>query len=130
MKNRVTTMLAALAAVFAWSSSAHAGCNNAEVVGTWDVTFSDGNSCSLRLNLDGNVIADESVCYDPFRGSTTPDSGTFDVASDCSVSIDIVVEGLPVDLDGRIARGRASGAGRYVVSYFGVKGLFTMVRMP
>ena len=130
MKNQVTTLLATIAAVCAWSSSAHAGCNNAEVVGTWDVTFSDGNSCNLLLDLHGNVVADESTCYDPFRGSTAPDSGTFDVAGDCSVSIDIVVEGLPVDLDGRIARGRASGAGRYVVSYFGVKGSFTMVRMP
>lgn len=130
MKNQAITLLAAVAAVFAWSSSAHAGCNNAEVVGTWDITFSDGNSCNLVLDLNGNVIAEESICYDPFRGATTPDSGTFDVAKDCSVSIDLVVEGVPVDLDGRIARGRASGAGRYVVWPFYVKGGFTMVRMP
>lgn len=129
MKNQVTTLLATVAAALAWSSSAYAGCNNAEVVGIWDVTFSDGNSCDLVLELNGNVIAEESICYDPFRGATAPDSGSFDVAQDCSVSIDIVVEGLPVELDGRIARGRASGAGRYVVWPFFVKGGFTMVRI-
>ena len=130
MKKQAATMLATLAAVFAWSSSAYAGCNNAEVVGTWDVTFSDGNSRNLVLDFDGTVIAAESICYDPFRGTTAPDSGTFDVAKDCSVSIDIVVEGLPVDLEGGVARGRASGAGHYVVQYFGVKGAFTMILMP
>lgn len=130
MKSQVTTLLATVAAVFAWSSSAYAGCSNAEFSGAWDITFSDGNSCNLVLGHDGNVIAEESICYDPHRGSTAPDSGTFDVAGDCSVSIDLVVETLPVELDGRIARARASGAGRYVVQYFGIKGLFTMVRMP
>jgi len=129
MKKPATTLLATLAAVLACSSSAYAGCNNAEFAGTWDVTFSDGNSCNLVLDLQGNVNAGESRCYDPFRGSTAPDSGDFSVANDCSVSINIVVEGVDVELAGQVARARASGAGRYLVPAYSVKGLFTMVRM-
>jgi len=130
MKSQAKGLVAGLAMVLAWSSSAYAACNGAEIVGAWDVTFSDGNSCVLLLDLHGDVIASESLCYDPFRGSTAPDSGTYTVAKDCSVHINLVVEGLPVDLAGRIARGRANGAGRYLVPAYSVKGAFTMVRLP
>ena len=130
MKNRVMKSTAAVAALMAWSTGAWAGCNNAEIVGNWDVTFSDGNSCVLRLDRGGEVIAGESICFDPFRGSTAPDSGNFAVASDCSINLAIVVEGATVELEGRITRSRDSGAGRYLVPAFFVKGAFTMIRMP
>jgi len=80
--------------------------------------------------MQGDVIADESICYDPFRGTTAPDSGSFTVAEDCSVMAEIVVEGIPIELAGYISRGRDTGAGRFVVWAFGVKGAITLVRLP
>ena len=93
MKNQISKLLATFVAVLAWSSSAYAGCNNAEFVGTWEVAFSDGNSCRLLLNRQGEVDANESICFDPFRGAAAPDSGTYAVASDCSVSVNVVIGG-------------------------------------
>lgn len=130
MKIRITSFLAALVAVMAWGPTAYAACPNAEFAGTWDATFSDGNSCRIVLNREGDVLADESVCYDPFRGTTTPDSGTLITARDCSVTGNIVVEGVTVALAGQFARGRDTGAGRYLVEAFFVKGSFTMIRVP
>lgn len=130
MKNRINRLLTTFVAVLAWSSSAYAGCNDAEFVGTWEVTFSDGNSCRLLLNRQGEVVANESRCYDPFRGSTAPDSGTYAVASDCSVNVNVVVEGVTVELAGQISRGRDTGAGRYLVPAYSVKGGFTLIRVP
>lgn len=130
MKTRTTSLLAILGAVLAWSPSAYSACPNAEFAGTWDFTFSDGNSCRLVLNLKGDVLAEESICYDPFRGTTPPDSGTFVTAGDCSITGNLVVEGLPIELAGQLARGRDTGAGRYLVPWFSVKGSFTMIRVP
>lgn len=129
MKNRVIKLTTTMTAVLALSANAYAGCNNAEISGDWDVTFSDGNSCTLRLDLQGDVVAEESRCYDPFRGATAPDAGSYAVNSDCSINISLVVEGVPVDLAGQVARAGASGAGRYVVAPYWVKGAFTMIRM-
>ena len=130
MKNRMIKLLTVLVAVVAWSSSAYAACGKAEFVGTWDVTFADGNSCLLVLDSKGDIVASESICFDPFRGSTAPDSGTYSVGWDCSVSAMLVVEGNTIELAGQFApRGRDTGAGRYVVPAYFLKGAFTMIRV-
>lgn len=130
MKNRMNKLLVTVIAVLAWGSNAYAGCNNEKFAGTWDVAFSDGNSCRLLLDSQGDVIADESICFDPFRGTTTPDAGSYAVANDCSISASIVVEGVTVELAGQFSNGRNIGAGRYLVSAFFVKGGYTMIRVP
>ena len=130
MNNRINKLLITVIAVLACGSNAWAGCNNQKFAGTWDVAFSDGNSCRLVLDPQGEVIADESTCFDPFRGTTTPDSGSYDVANDCSISANIVVEGVPVELAGQFSSGRNIGAGRFLVPAFFVKGGYTMVRVP
>ena len=130
MKNRINKLLITLVAVLAWGSNAYAGCNTEKFAGTWDVAFSDGNSCRLLLDSQGEVVANESACFDPFRGTTTPDSGNYAVANDCSISASIVVEGVTVELAGQFSNGRNIGAGRYLVSAFFVKGGYTMIRVP
>ena len=137
MKNRLNKLLATFIAVLAWSSSAYAGCTNAQFAGTWDVVFADGNSCRLVLNATGDVLIagdrSQSVCFDPFRGVTEPDAGTVAVGSDCLANISLIVEGATVEMLGRIANPRNIGAGGYVVLIPGVpnpvaKGAFTMIR--
>ena len=130
MRNRIRNLLIALVTVIGLSSTAYAGCDNAKFAGTWEVTFSDGNSCRLLLDIDGNVLASESTCYDPTRGTTAPDSGNYSVAEDCSIEAVIVVEGLDVELFGQFSNGRNIGAGRYLVPAYYVKGGYTMVRVP
>ena len=137
MRNRINKLLATFIAVLVWSSSAYAGCNNAQFAGTWDVVFNDGNSCKLVLNMDGDVLIagdrSQSVCYDPFRGVTEPDAGTVSVGSDCLANISLVVEGVTIEMLGRIANPRNIGAGGYLVFFPGyeqpvAKGAFTMIR--
>jgi hypothetical protein len=137
MKNRISKLLATCVAVLVWSSSAFAGCNNAQFAGTWDVVFNDGNSCKLVFNMDGDVLIagdrSQSLCYDPFRGVTEPDAGTVSVGSDCLANINLIVEGATLELLGRIANPRNIGVGGYLVFIPGVeqpvvKGAFTMVR--
>jgi len=129
MKNRLNILLITLVSVLAWGSSAYAGCTNAQFAGTWDVTFSDGNSCTFLVDKQGDVIADESICNDPFRGTTAPDSGSFAVAEGCSFEAGIVVEGIPIELAGYISRGRDTGAGSFVLRDFFLKGGITLVRL-
>lgn len=137
MKSRITSFLATLVVLLAWGPSAYAACTNAQFAGTWDVVFSDGNSCRLVLNKEGEVLTNPdrslSTCFDPFRGTAVPDSGTYDVASDCSASFFPVVEGLTIQMYGRIAQPRNTGAGFFVVEFPGppwaVKGAFTMIRV-
>jgi len=137
MKNRINKFLATFIAVLAWSSSAYAGCNNAQFAGTWDVVFTDGNSCKLVVNQAGDVLIagdrSQSVCYDPFRGVTEPDSGTVSVGSDCLANISLGVEGVTLEMLGRIANPRNIGAGGFLIFVPGVdnpvvKGAFTMIR--
>lgn len=130
MKNRISKLMITVVAVLAWGSNAYAGCNNEKFAGTWDVAFSDGNSCRLLLDSQGEVIADESVCFDPFRGATSPDSGNYDVANDCSINAILVIEGATVELAGQFSNGRNIGAGRFLVPAFFVKGGYTMIRVP
>ena len=133
MKSRITSFLATLVAVLAWSSSAYAGCTNEEFAGTWDFVFSDGNACSLVFNEEGEVLiagdSSLSICLDPFRGVTEPDSGMIAVGSDCSVDFDLLVEDIEIDLFGRIAQSHDIGAGFFVMGAFGVKGSFTMIEV-
>ena len=137
MKNRINKLLATFIAVLVWSSSAYAGCNNAQFAGTWDVVFNDGNLCKLVVNNEGNVLIagdrSQSVCYDPFRGVTEPDAGTVSVGSDCLANIHLAVEGITIEMLSRIANPRNIGAGGYLVFVPGVdqpvaKGAFTMIR--
>ena len=67
-----------------WCTGASAACLQPQVTGIWEAAFSDGNSCRLRVMPNGNVSAADSVCYDPDRGSTTPESGRLKVKADCS----------------------------------------------
>ncbi len=137
MKRRITSFLTIFVAVLAWSSSAYAACTNEQFAGTWDVVFSDGNSCRLVLNVEGEVLTNPdrslSTCFDPFAGETAPDSGAYFVASDCSASFSLLVEGLDVSMFGRIAQTRDIVAGFFVVMLpaapFFEKGAFTMIRM-
>jgi len=137
MKNRINKLLATFLAVLVWSSSAYAGCTNAQFAGTWDVVFTDGNSCKLVVNATGDVLIagdrTQSVCYDPFRGVTEPDSGTVSVGSDCLANINLGVEGVTLEMLGRIANPRNIGAGGFLIFIPGVsnpvvKGSFTMIR--
>ena len=137
MKSRITRLLATLVVVLVWSSSAYAACTNAQFAGTWDVVFSDGNSCSLVLNKQGEVLTNPdrslSICFDPFRGVTAVDEGTYAVDSDCSASFGLAVEGLEIEMYGRIAQPRNIVAGFFVVFLtedpFVEKGAFTMIRV-
>ena len=102
MKRRLTSFLIVLVAVLAWSSSAYAGCTNKQFSGTWGIVFSDGNSCSLVVNKEGEVLTDPdrslSTCFDPFRGETAPDSGSYEVTSDCVASFNLEVEGQEIEM--------------------------------
>jgi len=130
MKSRMNRLLTAVVVVLAWSSSAYAGCNNSQFAGSWDIQFSDGNSCRVLVDMSGDVVAEESSCYDPFLGAAPPRSGAFAVAKDCSVNGHIVVpQGITVDLEALIAGGRNVGAGRFLIWNYGVKGAITMIRV-
>ena len=137
MKSQISKILTAFVVVLVWSSSAFAGCTNAQFAGTWDVVFGDGNSCKFVLNKEGEVLIagdrSQSVCFDPFRGVTEPDSGTVAVGSDCLANISLEVEGVTIEMLGRIAQPRNIGAGGYLIFVPGVpnpvsKGAFTMIR--
>ena len=137
MRNRINKLMATFVAVLVWSSSAYAGCTNAQFAGTWDVVFNDGNSCKLVLDGNGDLLIagdrSQSVCYDPFRGVTEPDAGTVAVGSDCLANISLIVEGVTIEMLGRIANPRNIGAGGYLVFVPGLqtpvaKGAFTMIR--
>ena len=64
------------------------------------------------------------------RGTTPPDAGAWAVGDQCSFGASLVIEGVTVDLEGQLARGRDTGAGRFVVPAFFVKGSYTMIRVP
>jgi len=135
MKSRINKLLATLVVGLAWGSSAYAGCTNAQLAGTWEAVFSDGNSCRLVLDREGEVLIDElnlSICFDPFRGTTAPDEGSYGVTSDCEVTFDLVVEGLNVQMYGRLTEPRNIGAGFFVAfvpDVYAAKGSFNLVRV-
>jgi hypothetical protein len=135
MKGRFIKLCAALLALLAWSSSVYAGCTNAQIAGSWDVVFSDGNSCRLVLDTEGAVLIDGlslSICFDPFRGTTAPDEGAYAVAPDCSITFDVKVEGANLQMFGRLTAARKFGAGFYVLfvpEVFADKGSFNLMRV-
>ena len=132
MKSRTGSLIASFVVLFVCSANAYAGCTNAQFAGTWDVVFSDGNACHLVVDSDGTVITNsdfsQSTCFDPFRGSTVPNSGAVVVATDCSVTFALVVEGFPLEMYGRIAKTRDTGAGIYILAGPS-KGSFNMIRV-
>jgi hypothetical protein len=137
MRNQFKSLLAVFVMLLASGMAAHAGCTNEQFAGTWDVVFSDGNSCRLVLTAEGEVLANPdrslSTCFDPFRGETAPDSGSFDVASECLVTFALEVEGNEIQMVGRIAKTRDIGAGGYVVLLdefpYAQKGSFNMIKI-
>jgi hypothetical protein len=115
---------------FGWSSFSHAGCTPAQVTGIWEVAFSDGNSCRLKLKLGGVIDIANSVCYDPDRGTSNLDSGTLKIAGNCFAEGEIVIGGVKVELPVQFSNDRTTAAGRFRVSADGSKGSVVMIRVP
>ena len=113
-----------------WSSASYAGCSPPQVSGTWEVAFSDGNSCRLKLLNTGVIKAASSVCYDPDRGAAEPDSGKIKVKANCFAEGEIVLGGVAVELPVQFSHDRSMAAGRYRVSADGSKGSVVMIRVP
>ena len=137
MKNRIVGSLLTLVVLLAWGPIAYAGCTNNQFAGTWGIAFSDGNACRLVLNKDGEVLSNpdrsQSTCFDPFRGTTADVLGIYDVSDDCSVSIELLVEGYPITMGGLIAQPHNVVGGIFVVVYsadplYAEKGSITMIR--
>ena len=120
MKNQRVNALATFVTLLTLGSNVYAGCSDDQFAGSWDVVFADGNSCRLVLDDQDAVLIEPdrslSTCFDPFRGVTTPDSGTYSVEKDCSFSFELIVEGVNIDLYGRLTPNRQIGAGFYVVT--------------
>ena len=112
------------------SSTTHAGCVKNQITGIWETFFSDGNSCKLKINGRGEVIASASLCYDPDRGVTQPDSGSLVIEENCAALGILVIEGVTVELGAQFAVDRSTAGGVYVIPDFGAKGSFSMVRLP
>lgn len=136
MENRINRVLVTFVAALAFGANAYAGCTNEQLAGTWDVVFSDGNSCRLVLDTDGGVLIEEdrsqSTCFDPFRGATVPDDGAYGVEGDCSVMVNLVVEGVNVELYGRLIQPRKFGTGffvAYIPDIYAAKGSFNMAQV-
>ena len=113
-----------------WSSASYAGCSPPQLTGMWETVFSDGNSCRLRLLNNGDISPNESICYDPNRGTSAPDSGTLKVKANCFAEGEIIVEGVSIELPVQFSGDRSMAAGRYRVSADGTKGSVVMVRVP
>lgn len=132
MKIHTRSVAAFFVLLMGWGASAYAGCTNAQFAGTWDVAFSDGNVCNLIVDGDGNVLTSSdnslSTCFDPFRGTTSPDAGLVQITDDCLADIGLWVEGAEIQMGARIAKTRDIAAGIYVIPVVPVKGSFTMIR--
>jgi len=136
MESRINRLFLTLIAALAISANANAGCTSTQFAGAWDVAFSDGNSCRLVVDQEGDVLIEpdrsQSTCFDPFRGVTVPDEGSYSVSKDCTVSFALIVEGATVELYGRVVQPRIFGTGIYVTyipEVFAEKGSFNMVRV-
>jgi hypothetical protein len=124
-------LLASLAGLaLGWNSASYAGCTPSQVSGIWEVAFSDGNSCRLKLKSNGSINAGASVCYDPDRGAAAPDSGNLKVKANCFAEGEIVLEGVAIELPVQFSNDRTTAAGRYRVSTDGSKGSIVMIRVP
>ena len=127
---KTTLALSALGAALVFSSASYAGCTPPQVSGVWEVAFSDGNSCRLVLRPNGTINADDSVCFDPDRGTGAPDSGQLKVKGNCFAEGEIVLGGISVELPVQFSNDRTTGAGRYRVSADGTKGSVVLIRVP
>ena len=130
MTKRVINFLLASIAILAFSANAYAGCTKAQISGTWEVAFSNGNSCRIKLNSLGKVVASASDCFDPFRGVAGVDSGKLPVKSNCLAEGNIVVEGIKTKLAIQFAADRSTGGGRYLLADMSAKGSVIMIRLP
>ena len=130
MKSRLINAFLATIAILAFSSSAYAGCSKAQVSGIWEVAFSDGNSCRLKLNNVGKIITGSSVCFDPTLGAAPPDSGTLPVKGNCLADGQIVIQGVIITLAIQFATDRNTGGGRYFIEATSAKGSVIMIRVP
>ena len=130
MNKRVINFLIASIAILAFSTSAYAGCTKAQVSGLWEVAFSDGNSCRLKLNNVGKIITGSSVCFDPTLGAAPPDSGTLPVKGNCLADGQVVIQGVIITLAIQFATDRNTGGGRYFIEATSAKGSVIMIRVP
>ena len=130
MKKSTRYLLVIFLVSFTWSSSSYAGCVKNQITGIWETFFSDGNACKLKINGKGEVVAAASLCFDPDRGVTIPDSGALVIAENCSALGDVVINGVRIELGAQFAVDRSSAAGVYYVPVDGAKGSFSMVRLP
>ena len=112
------------------SSTSYAACTPAQLSGVWEAAFSDGNSCRLKLKSNGQLDSAKSVCYDPDRGTTVPDSGVFKTKANCFIEGELVIDGFTIEVPVQVSQGRGVAAGRYRVQADGTKGSIFMVRVP
>ena len=131
MKTKNKILLASVVGLtLGWNSASFAGCSPAQVSGIWEMAFSDGNSCRLKLQSNGSVNTRKSVCFDPDRGAAEPDSGNLTVKPNCFSEGEIVVGGFTIELPVQFSTDRTTAAGRYRVSADGSKGMVVLVRVP
>jgi len=128
--SKTTIALSVLGLTLGVSSVSYAGCTPQQVSGIWEVAFSDGNSCRLKLKSNGAIAAGESVCFDPDRGAGAPDSGQLKVKGTCFAEGELVLQGISVELPVQFSNDRTTAAGRYRVSVDGTKGSVVLIRMP
>ncbi|MDH4039965.1 MAG: hypothetical protein OEV88_04870 [Gammaproteobacteria bacterium] len=131
MKTKSRVILAIIASItLVWSSAGNAACSPAQVTGIWEVAFSDGNSCRLRLKSNGTIDITASICYDPDRGTSNLDSGTLKIIGNCFAEGQIVISGVTVELPVQFSNDRTTAAGRFRVPSSGSKGSVVLIRVP
>ncbi len=130
MITRKATLATLLGLAMGISSASYAACTSPQLTGTWEAAFSDGNSCRLKIKSNGQLDAANSVCYDPDRGTTVPDSGVFKPKANCFIEGELVIGGFSVEVPVQVSQGRGVAAGRYRVDADGTKGSVFMVRVP
>ena len=130
LTTKTALVFSALSMGLVFSSASHAACTPAQVSGVWEVAFSDGNSCRLRLNNNGSINAAASVCFDPDRGSAAPDSGNMKINGACFTEGTLVLGGVTIELPVQFSNDRTTAAGRFRVSVDGSKGSLVMIRVP
>jgi hypothetical protein len=123
-------LASAVIVVMAWSPASFAGCTWAQVSGIWEVAFSSGVSCRLKLKKNATIDVESSVCFDPDRGAAAPDSGVMAVKANCFAEGELVTGGTVIELPVQFSHDRSIAAGRYRVPADGSKGSVVMVRVP
>jgi len=128
--NRKVLLASVIGITLGWNSSSFAVCSPPQVSGVWEMAFSDGTSCRLRLLNSGIINTNTSVCYDPDRGVAVPDSGQLKVSGNCFAEGELVVGGVAIELPIQFSNDRTTAAGRYRVSADGSKGSVVLIRVP